>query len=72
MGPNNDKTNPFEALALALAECEMKSSNLKEAQPNLKNLKEFGLPSKDHNVLLQSLGAPHVGSFNFMLEKGTV
>ena len=51
MAPNN-----LEELADALAKCEMKSSNLKQSQPNLKNLSDFGKPPEEHNVILQSLG----------------
>ena len=51
MAPNN-----LEELADALAKCEMKSSNLKQSQPNLKNLSDFGKPAEEHNVILQSLG----------------
>ena len=68
MAPNND-THPAEILATALANCELNSSDLKSSQPSLKNLKDFGKPPPEHNVLLQALGAPHVGSFNYMLEK---
>ncbi|XP_044758846.1 DNA-directed RNA polymerase I subunit RPA2 [Coccinella septempunctata] len=41
-------------------------------QPSLRNLtkKNFGKPAEEQNPLLQELGAPHVDSFNFMIEKG--
>ena len=43
-------------------------------QPSLKNLThpEYGVPAKESNKALLSLGKPHVESFNFMLEQGNV
>ena len=40
--------------------------------PSLKNLtsKSWGRPAPSQNDLLQSLGKPHVESFNFMLGQG--
>ncbi len=55
-----------------MATCEIRDSNMDDLKPSLANLtsREFGPPSKDHNVLLQSLGAPHVGSFDYMVDSG--
>ncbi|XP_012287077.1 DNA-directed RNA polymerase I subunit RPA2 isoform X2 [Orussus abietinus] len=40
-------------------------------EPVLSNCaSDFGLPAAEQNALLQSLGAPHVESFNYMLEAG--
>ncbi|KAK5641755.1 hypothetical protein RI129_010302 [Pyrocoelia pectoralis] len=36
---------------------------------NLTNLK-YGVPAKEQNFILQQLGAPHVSSFNYMVNKG--
>ena len=43
-----------------------------DAKPSLKNLTEpnYGRPGNKQNPILKSLGAPHIGSFNFMLEPG--
>ena len=70
MAPNNDKSE--ESLADSLADCEKKVAKLKISQPSLKNLtkENYGTPKEKANVLLESLGDPHVGSFNFMLDKG--
>lgn len=40
--------------------------------PSLKNLtaSDWGKPAETHNEALQSLGTPHVQSFNFMLDEG--
>ena len=40
--------------------------------PTLRNLtsKSWGRPAASQNELLQSLGKPHVESFNFMLDQG--
>jgi len=44
----------------------------RDEKPSLHNLSDgkFGKPRNVANPLLESLGAPHVGSFNFMLESG--
>ena len=41
-------------------------------QPSLKNLNQLdlGVPRSEPNAALESLGAPHVESFNYMLEDG--
>ena len=68
MAPNNEKSD--ECLADSLADCEKLVAELKLSQPSLKNLANFGTPNEKPNVLLESLGDPHVGSFDFMLDKG--
>ena len=70
MAPNNEKEEP--CLAESLADCEKLVSKLTLSQPSLKNLSKenFGTPNEKPNVLLESLGDPHVGSFNYMLDKG--
>lgn len=67
MAPNKDKV-----LKNSLIECEKSIANLHLSQPSLKNLtkENFGKPKAVANPLLESLGAPHVGSFDYMLEKG--
>ncbi len=71
MGPNKDKENN-SCLSDSLANCEKLVSKLTLSQPSLKNLTKgnYGKPKETPNVLLESLGAPHVGSFDFMLDKG--
>lgn len=40
-------------------------------EPKLTNTsKNFGKPPEKQNPLLQRLGAPHIDSFNYMLEDG--
>ena len=70
MAPNNEKKE--DCLAESLADCEKLVSKLTLSQPSLKNLSKenFGTPNEKPNVLLESLGDPHVGSFNYMLDKG--
>ena len=70
MAPNNETKD--DCLADSLADCEKLVAKLKLSQPCLKNLSKenFGTPSEKPNVLLESLGDPHVGSFDFMLDKG--
>ena len=43
-----------------------------DEKPSLRNLSSghFGQPRQTANPLLESLGSPHVGSFNFMLDSG--
>uniref|UniRef100_A0A1Y1KKJ0 DNA-directed RNA polymerase subunit beta n=1 Tax=Photinus pyralis TaxID=7054 RepID=A0A1Y1KKJ0_PHOPY len=40
--------------------------------PSLKNLTDFkySVPAKEQSFILQQLGAPHVSSFNYMVNKG--
>ena len=71
MAPNG-KDSGEGSFTESLAECEQRIASLNLSQPTLKNLtsQNFGLPKSEPNVLLESLGAPHVGSFDFMLDKG--
>jgi hypothetical protein len=72
MAPNKEKSKVFAGHDPdSLAKCEELVSDLTKSSPSMDTLhkESFGRPHKDHNVLLQSLGAPHVGSFNFMLDK---
>ena len=70
MAPNNNDEN--KSLSDALAKCEKIAAVLQNSKPSLKHLTldNFGKPKEQPNILLESLGAPHVGSFDYMLEKG--
>ena len=71
MAPNGKDVDE-QSFTESLAGCEKLIANLGIAQPSLKNLtgKSFGQPRTEPNVLLESLGAPHVGSFDYMLDEG--
>ena len=62
MAPNPDPDFPEETVV----------KTTRDEKPSLKNLTTgaYGRPRKTPNPILESLGAPHVGSFNFMLDSG--
>ena len=74
MAPNgkNNEGGSSEIYTNSLANCEKLIADLHVSQPTLKNLTSgsFGEPKAKPNVLLESLGAPHVGSFDYLLDEG--